>query len=154
MRDEAEVCNIICKSLVNCYKIPDPTSNFSQTIFRPFDLLGSFDGKPLYIEAKHRKGLLSLNLKDIKDHQIDALMRFKNEIPNALCWIIWGVTTGKHGDNRFYIFTDIFEINRRRNAKDNIKKKELENLPYLKLFKGVVDFSSLAESPNTNIPAS
>ena len=154
MKSESETCTIICKSIPNCYKIPDPSSDFTQTISRPFDCFGSFRGKPLYIEVKHKKGLLSLNLQDIQDHQIENLMQLKTDMPYAECWIIWGVTTGKHGDNRFYVFTDIHEINRRRNAKENIKKKELETLPYLKLFKGVVDFSSLAESPNTNIPAS
>ena len=101
MKNEAEVCTIICKSLDNCYKIPDPTSNFSQTIERPFDCFGSFREKPLYIEVKHQKGLLALDLQDVKDHQIDALLRFKKTIPNAECWVVWGVTTGKHGDNRF-----------------------------------------------------
>lgn len=140
--NESYYCTIIKNSLINgnnlCYKIPDPSGLYSSTIQRPFDLFGSYNNKPLYIEVKFMKGLKSFNLKNIKDHQIENLLLYKNKIENSECWIILGCYV-KPRDNRIYIFKDIEDIKSRRDNCRNILKKELETIPYLKIKNNMVE---------------
>jgi len=136
---EADFCTVIVKSLDLGFKIPDPTSDFEKTVKRVFDGFGVLQGVPIYWEAKLTKGLKSLNLQEIREHQIDALIEYKKALPNCHAWIIWCVTV-KAGEHRVYIFEDPFEIKRRRDNKENILKKELVTLPYKLVKKGKVDF--------------
>lgn len=137
---ESDYCTIFKNSLaaINevCFKIPDPSSSFSSTIQRPFDMIGSWKTQPLYVEVKYMKGLHSFSLQDIKDHQIFNLLDYKQRIPTAECWIVLGCHVSR-GDNRLYIFKDIYEIEKRRIEKLNYKKAELEQLFYYPVKKGL-----------------
>ena len=144
MTNESETCTILKNSLLLmnelCFKIPDPSNSFSSTIQRPFDMIASYKGNPVYIEVKYMKGLHSFNLQEIRDHQIENLINYKNKINNAECWIVLGINV-KRGDNRIYIFKDIFEIEKRRLNKDNYKVKELHQLPYYPIKKNLCQLS-------------
>ena len=144
MKNEEELNTCLKSSLTVGIKIPDPSSQFNMTVRRPFDLFGVFRGLPIYIEAKFQKTISSFNLSRIADHQLENLLAFKKAMPCSLCWIVLGINVDK-GDNRIYIFNDIFEIEERRKNKNNISKKELEVLPYLLIKKGLVDFTNYEE---------
>jgi len=141
---EAEYCTIIKNSLEHItevgYKIPDPTNSFNTTIKRPFDMIGSFKGKALYIEVKAMNGLHSFNLKKIQDHQIQNLLLYHTHVTDSLCWIALGCYISR-GDNRLYIFNNIDIIAERRNNKKNILKKELEKLPYYEIHNKRIDLT-------------
>ena len=145
MNNEQELCTIIKNSVVSyggvCWKIPDPTGAFAQTVPRPHDLFGAIDNKPLYIEAKFMKGLSSFSLQAIADHQIQSLLELKKQLPEAECWIVLGVKIPRA--NRVYVFKDIEIINSRRNLKMNFLKKELESIPYMLVKKDLVDLHQL-----------
>jgi len=149
MKDEAEL-NLIIKKSVEIYpnsracKIPDPSSQFSQTIARPFDGFGAWKGTPLYWEAKYLKTLCSFDLSRIEEHQIDNLL-FYNKVLEEICphcWVILGIKVAR-GDNRVYIFSDIKKIAERRKNKENYLKKELITLPYMKISKGLFEINPL-----------
>jgi hypothetical protein len=141
MKDEAELNSTIARSLQIGHKIADPTGTFAVTA-RAFDGFGSWDGKALYWEAKHLKGLQSFNLKLLRDHQIANLLEFRRKVIDCHTWIILGVSV-KRGDNRLYIFSDMEDINRRRDEGRNFLKKEIETLPYLPISKGLVDLTKI-----------
>lgn len=130
--NEGEACTIIKNSFLAqnnfCYKIPDPSHSFSSTIKRPFDLMGSFLQKPIVIEVKYQKGLYSFDLQRIEDHQIEALIYYKKQIPDAFSLVMLYVYV-KRNDHRVFIF-NILDIIERRKNKQNYLKKELETLPY------------------------
>jgi len=144
MNSESQACTIFVNSLKlkgeQGYKIPDPTGDFANTIKRPFDIIGSWQNKALYVECKYLSSLKSFDLKRIEDHQIEYLLNFKNNINNAESWIVLAIKVGR-GDNRFYIFKNIEEIQKRRLEKKNFLKKELETLPYLKVKKDLIDIN-------------
>ena len=142
MTNESQACTIIINSLKekgeSAYKIPDPSGEFSSTIKRPFDIIGSWNSAFLCAECKYLSSLQSFNLKRIEDHQIEYLLDFKNSIQNAEAWIILAIKV-KRGDNRFYIFKDVEDIQKRRLENNNYLKKELETLPYFSVKKGIID---------------
>jgi hypothetical protein len=145
VHDEASACTILKNSIIKangvCWKIPDPSSTFNQTIPRPFDMFGTLGSRPWYAEVKYLKGLKSFNLQDIKDHQIENLCTLKYQLPTASCWIVLAIKAGR-GDNRFYIFEDVSLIASRRTEKQNYLKKELELLPYFPVFKELIDLTN------------
>jgi len=124
---EAEVNNIIRKSLDWGYKIPDDGSSMSMGIKRPFDVFGIIDGRPIYIESKAMNKMQSFNLGKIRDHQIKSLVDIKKLNPDAICGIALSVNCGR-AKHRLYLWTDVEEIARRRDNKENFKKTELETL--------------------------
>jgi penicillin-binding protein-related factor A (putative recombinase) len=146
MNNEASVCTIFKNSLLLSnevmHKIPDPSSNYSSTTQRPFDMFGSWQGKPLYVECKFMNKMQSFNLQTIQDHQIDNLCNFKKRILNAESWIVLGVHAGR-GDNRIYVFKDIFEIEERRKAKENYKMKDLLTFSFLPVKKDLCQLNLL-----------
>ena len=142
MRNEAEVCTIIKNSFIaigeECWKIPDPTGDFASTIKRPFDMFGSFEGNPLYLEVKYMNKMQSFNLNRIEDHQIEALDSLQRKIPTAHCGIALGIKVGR-GDNRIIFFHNINEIKVRRKQKQNYLKKELESMSYFEIHSNLID---------------
>ena len=145
MNNEASACTILCKSFCKqgswAYKIPDPTALFTQTVPRPFDII-AVKGSSYYIEVKYLNKMESFNLQRIEDHQIASLLDIKQRNPEAVCWIVLAVKVGR-GDNRFYLFKDIFDINNRRILKKNFLKKELETLNYYKVKNDLIDLSDV-----------
>lgn len=148
MKNESEVCTILRNSFKEkdeeAFKIPDPSSMYSQTIARPFDLIASWRDRMIFIEAKYMKTPGSFNLQRIEEHQIEALQSWKISVPSSESWIVLGVTFGR-ADHRLYIFKDIHNIAERRTNKQNFLRKELEKLPYYKVRKNLID---LEESTN------
>lgn len=147
MKNEQETNNIFRKSIFDAngwaYKIPDPGASEALTaVPRPFDGFSVLNGELLCWEGKFLNKMSSFNLQTIKDHQIENLLAIKNLSNTAECWIVLGVNVAR-GDNRIYIFKDIHDINKRREAKQNFLKKELESLPYYKVFKNSIDLSNL-----------
>lgn len=141
MNNEAEVCTVLKNTMISkgckMYKIPDPTSDFRNTIQRPFDMFGISISNPYYIEVKFMNKLMSFNLNKIENHQIRELTEIKRLNPNARCWIVLGIKVSKM-DSRIYIFKDIMEIEKRRTDKENYLKKELETLPYYSVKSGII----------------
>ncbi len=139
MTSESEVCTILRNSFIKqshyLFKIPDPSTNFSQTIKRDFDMLGRYNEKPVYMEVKYLNGLQSFNLKRIEDHQYKALLEFK-KVKDSLCLIALGVHA-KFGDNRIYIW-DIDYIFNRSIKFQNILLKELKEMPYYTIKKNLI----------------
>jgi penicillin-binding protein-related factor A (putative recombinase) len=123
------------------WKIPDPSSRFGQTSQLPFDMFGVYRAKPIYIEVKYMNKMKSFDLGRIEDHQIANLVLLKVLCPKAECWIVLGVRVDR-GDSRFYIFSDMLDIQQRRNMKKNYLKKELETLPFFSVHKNLIDVSS------------
>jgi penicillin-binding protein-related factor A (putative recombinase) len=139
MKDESEVCTIIKNSFIDqgnyLYKIPDPSSSFSSTIKRDFDMFGRYGERPIYIEVKYLNGLQSFNLKRIEEHQFIALKEFK-KVKDSLCYIVLGVHV-KFGDNRIY-FWDVDYIYDRYEKSENILAKELKTLPFYTIKKNLI----------------
>jgi penicillin-binding protein-related factor A (putative recombinase) len=146
MTDEMTLCTIIVNSIKSsggvAWKIPDPSGAFATAIARPFDILGATkEGCPLYIEAKFLKTLESFNLQKIESHQMESLLSLKKLMPTAECWIVLGVKIPRK--NRVYVFKDIYEIERRRKAKENFKMKELETLPYFSIKNDIIQWDGM-----------
>lgn len=150
MRNEAEYCSCIVRSLNNCglgWKIPDPNSSYACTVKRAFDIMGRIDkdshSSAVYIEAKYSKDACSFSLKRIEDHQGWYLTQF-NKIDNSLCYIAYGCTY-KRGDVRSFIFEwkslkPLFDVG------FSIHKKYLDKLPYNKIKEGLFAFENVITS--------
>ena len=142
MKDEAETCTIIKNSIIVqggwASKIPDPSTLFSQTSQRPFDIFGIWEHIPLYMEVKYINKLKSFDLSRIEDHQIQNLLEIKRLLPSAYCCIALGVKVAR-GDSRVYFFFDIEEVAKRRENKQNYLKKELETMVYFSVHKNLID---------------
>jgi len=67
------------------YKIPDPPQTVAVTSSkRPFDVIAVNDEKAYYIESKLIKGMhTAFNLSNIREHQIENLMRIRNNYMDA-----------------------------------------------------------------------
>ena len=138
--DERDVNRIMARSLDFGYKIPDPPQQAATSSGqRPFDGFGVWDLSPVYWEAKFARQVKSFDLSRIAPHQADALDECVkiHQAADAKVWIVYGVHVGR-GDFRFWIF-DWEIIKPRRDAKNNIKKKELEQLPYHSVKKQLID---------------
>lgn len=146
MRNESDCCSIIKNSFLllgeECFKIPDPSGLYAKTIARPFDMIATLSGHPVFIEAKFMKGMQAFALSRIEDHQIEALKSWRGKIPGSESWIVLGVNAGR-ADNRIYIFKNILDIAGRRMERRNYLKKDLEQLPYMKVQKNLVDLLDL-----------
>ena len=106
-------------------------------------MMGAIFMHPWYAEVKHTKGgLFSFDLQEVKDHQIANLLFYKRNVPGAWCWVVYAVNV-KRGDKRFYIFDDVEEVARRREAHQNYKQAELKTLPFYAVHKNLIDLSTL-----------
>lgn len=139
MKNESESCTIVRNSFISqnhyLFKIPDPNSNYTNTIKRPFDLFGRYEEKPIYIEMKYLSKLESFNLNRIENHQFEALLEHK-KIKDAICLIGLSINVSRT-DKRIY-FWDINYIYNRFLSKKNILKKELINIPFYTIKKGLI----------------
>lgn len=145
MTNESEACTILKNSIIAygglCYKIPDPSSMYTKTIQRPFDMIGAINNRPLYAEVKYMNGLKSFDLSRIEEHQLTSLTDYSH-IPDAICLIILGINAGR-GDKRFYFFKDMAEIKNRRDSKSNFLKKDLSAMFYCPVKKNLIDIQLL-----------
>lgn len=111
-----------------CHKIADGVGGISTQ--NPFDSLGIFNNKPLYVEAKLIKGFYSFNFNRIESHQTNNLMFIENSlsktIPNKFYSL---VVVGFYEPRKFFylLFFSIRTLDKlRKEGINSIKKKELE----------------------------
>ena len=73
MKNEAEFCNVVKKSMICSYKIPDPSGVYANTIKRSFDGIGMLlindELKFVCWEAKFLKKPQAFNFNRIEKHQ-------------------------------------------------------------------------------------
>jgi hypothetical protein len=135
---EVDLNRIVANSLDWSYKIPDPPQVVATIASqRPFDGFGSWRTLPVYWEGKFSKQLKSFDLSRIADHQAAALSAIHTTISTAHIWIVYGVYVGR-ADFRVWVF-DWSYIQPRRLAKQNILKKELEQLPFFVVKKQAIE---------------
>lgn len=141
MKNEAHLCSIISRSLIHGYKIPDPSNDFKNTSFRPFDGIGMVSkeifntNKPSFVcwEAKHIKGLNAFSFKRVEPHQ-DEYLQYYSEAEGIQTLLFIGFSVSR-GNNRVYIIDytdcghDLYTYN------FSIHKKFLEKLPYNEIHK-------------------
>lgn len=139
MNSESSACTIIKNSFIEqghyLYKIPDPTGQYAATIKRPFDLIGRYNDKAVYIEMKYSSKLESFNIKRIEDHQYQNLIEFK-KIKNAICLVGLAVNVSSK-DKRIYLW-DVDEVYNRYLEEKNYLKKELELLSFYSIKKQLI----------------
>ena len=85
------------------YKIPDlpgPTTK------KPFDIVGSLNGRPLAIEGKMMKNFSRFSKKEFRPHQLNCLIEFS--VSGGLSFVFLNIRSPYHGrygyENRLIIF--------------------------------------------------
>lgn len=145
MSNEATFNHDIGKSLDWYYKISDDGSSAGIGGKRPFDGFGILNGQAVYWESKYLKSCEAFNFANLKQHQIDNLVRIQKLMPDAICLFIVGVHMGER-DVRAFIFTDMLDLKVRKEEKRSIFKKEFEELKnYVRKSKGKYDLTSFLE---------
>jgi penicillin-binding protein-related factor A (putative recombinase) len=115
---------------------------FGATVKSPFDGFGIIykDGwHSIYWESKFNKSLASINLNRIEPHQAENLHAYSRSV-NNICYFILGMSVGR-ADNRAYIFLaeDILKYY----PDHSIHAKELDQLPYNEIHKGIFKFENV-----------
>jgi len=108
------------------FKIPDPMHGTG--IQNPFDLVGAYHGKPLYIESKLIKTEhLAFNFNKIEDHQIRNLRYLAESLKESICLVAVGYYVPRKLFNVF--FFDIKTIlNLKSQGVNSLKKKSITQL--------------------------
>lgn len=139
---EADLNRIIANSLDWGYKIPDPPQSVATVASqRPFDGFGTWQSIPVYWEGKFSKRVKSFDLSRIADHQAAALEALYSTLSTAHIWVVYGVYVGR-ADFRIWIF-DWSVLRDRRQNRENVLKKELEQYPYHAVKKQRIDITSV-----------
>lgn len=147
---EKDINGIIRKSFSEqgdySFKIPDSGSYIDGFVTHgksPFDGFAFYKGRFIAFESKYLSSPSAFNLQRIEDHQIDALKKTKQCLDNGIALITLGVKWSPR-ETRIYAFSNIEEIEERRNNKNNILKKELEKLDnYVIVKKGIINIEEL-----------
>ena len=145
MKNESEFCTIIKNSMVDGFKIPDPSGDFAMTIKRAFDGIGMLekDGKFNFVcwEAKFLKELKAFSFKNVRDHQ-DYYLNSYSRADNVLCYLIVGIDVARN-DKRAYIF-DYKDIGHELYKNEiSLHKTDLEKLPYNPIKKDLFSFENI-----------
>lgn len=144
MKSESEFCTVIKNSMINGFKIPDPTGAFSATIQRAFDGIGSLkiDDKLKFVcwEGKFMKSLGAFSLKMVEPHQ-DAYLRAYQECESIQTYVILGIDISRT-DKRAYVF-DWNELWPLYQIGFSFHKKFLIELPYNEIKKGTFEFNNI-----------
>lgn len=149
---ESDFNSIVTKSLNSQggfgFKIPDERSTLTGFHSKnPYDIFGIFDGHFIAWESKYLQKPESFNFKELKDHQIDNLIKAFELCPTAVSIFAIGVNFGR-ADVRCYFWKneDLYTIKDRKNKRKNIFKKEFESLDnYIKIKKGQLDIKEILE---------
>lgn len=150
---EKDINSIIRKSFAHqgdyAFKIPDSgsyTDGFVTHTKLPYDGYAYYNGKFIAWESKFLSKPMSLNLQRLEDHQVDALLKTKHCLNESLALFLVGIKWSSR-ETRIYAFKDIDMINERRNNKDNILKKEWEQLTnYVTVSKGLIDVDRIVQN--------
>lgn len=141
MNSEAEVCTIFASSINTGYKIPDPTSNFGQTIIRPFDGLGMVEKEDglhfLCWEGKYLSKMCAFNFGMVQPHQHAYLMEYSKAM-GVEAYLAVGVKFAR-GKNFIYVF-DYKDVNILFIKRKSIHSKFLMKLPYMQVHKNKIEF--------------
>lgn len=149
---EKELNGIIRKSFAEqgdfAFKIQDSGQYFDGIVSHqknPYDGFAYYKGKFIAWESKWLPKPMSLNLRRLEDHQIEALQKTRKALNSSIAFFLVGIKWSTR-ETRVYVFTDLDYIERRRTNKENILKKEWESLTnYVKVKKGQVDIEELIE---------
>lgn len=145
MKSEAEFCTIISNSMINGFKIPDPSGNFAATTKRAFDGIGTLmvDGELRFIcwEAKLLKHFEAFSLKRVEPHQ-DYYLREYSKAKSIISYLILGIDIDRT-DKRAYIFEYSDKMSELYSQGFSFHKKVLEKLPFNKISKGHFDFENI-----------
>ena len=143
--NEAQFCTVIKNSMIDGFKIPDPTGQFSATIKRAYDgigLLEKEDGLHFCCwEAKWLKDMCAFPFKRVEPHQ-DYFIRAHKKAKEVLGYVIVGVDAARN-DKRVLIFDWDEDFGKLYQAGFSIHKKYLEQLPYNKMSKGIFEFKEI-----------
>lgn len=129
------------------YKIPD---TFASDSFKrskaPYDGYGFFNKHFVCWESKYLNNPSSFNFNNLQEHQIENLIKFYENIPNA-CYSLFliGINFGR-GDIRvfYWMNDDLYNIKERKLNKENIHKKEFLSLSnYINIKKGLINFNEI-----------
>lgn len=145
MKNESEFCTVIKNSMVDGFKIPDPSGDFAMTIKRAFDGIGmlNIDDSYKFVcwEAKFLKELKAFSFKNVRDHQ-DYYLTSYARADNILCYLIVGIDVARN-DKRAYIF-DYKDIGHELYQKEiSIHKADLDKIPYNSIKNGKFEFSKV-----------
>lgn len=142
--NEARINTMIGNSLDWSHKISDGGTHGKL----PFDIFGVYKGRPIYIETKYLPTPKSFNFHRLEDHQIKSLFDIQklDEDEGTLISLFLVAVNFGRGDIRVFYFTDMHEINQRKQEKKNILKKEFESRTnYVTIKKGLIDFDRILE---------
>ena len=141
---ESHLNTIIKNSLDWGFKIPD---NPLGSIPLCFDGFGVFRNKPVYWESKSLNKPQSFNFKYLKQHQIDNLLWLQSNIVISVSLFLIGVNYGR-SQKRVYVFRDMDYIRRRKEANNNILKKEFDKRKNFLLIKNqLIDIGHILSMP-------
>lgn len=149
---EKDLNGIIRKSFAEqgnfAFKIQDSGQYFDGVVSHqknPYDGFAYYKGKFIAWESKWLPKPMSLNLRRLEDHQLEALQKTRKTLNSSIALFLVGIKWSTR-ETRVYVFTDLDYIERRRANKENILKKEWESLTnYVKVKKGQVDIEELIE---------
>lgn len=131
------------------FKIPDSGQYLNGNVTHaqsPYDGYGYFNKHFVCWESKYLNSPSAFNFNNLKEHQINNLIYFYENIPDR-CYSLFliGVNFGR-GDIRcfYWINDDLYKIKGRKNNKENILKKDFLAFDnYIKVKKGVLNFSEI-----------
>lgn len=149
---EKDLNSIIRKSFAEqgdfAFKIQDSGQYFDGIVSHqknPYDGYAYYKGKFVAWESKFLPKPMSLNLQRLEDHQLDALQKTRKYLDSSVALFLVGIKWSTR-ETRVYYFTDLDYIEERRTNRDNILKKEWEQLTnYVKVSKGLIDLSIVIE---------
>lgn len=148
---EREFNTIVSRSLNTLggfgFKIPDTFASGSYSRSEaPYDGCGYFNKHFVCWESKYLNSPSAFNFNNLKEHQINNLISFYENIPDR-CYSLFliGVNFGR-GDIRcfYWINDDLYKIKGRKDNKENILKKDFVVFDnYIKVKKGILDFNEI-----------
>ena len=145
MKNEAELCTVIKNSLINGFKIPDPSSSFKQTSKRVFDGIGTLivsnELRFVCWEAKFFKKPMAFNSNIIEPQQSYFLSEY-SKAKNVISYIILGINYGR-ADKRVFIFNWDSSMNTLYKKGFSIYLKNLNKLKYNKINKNTFYFENI-----------
>lgn len=153
MKNEAELCTVIKKSLVDGYKIPDESGfqTGAHSSIRCFDGIGmlsadKFGGSNndlnfICWEAKLMKNPGAFSFKRLQPWQNEYLSKYA-KARDVRSLVIVGVDYGR-ADKRVFVFRWDDNFSDLYNIGFSIHLKELNKLPYNSISKGVFEFANI-----------
>lgn len=145
MKSEAEFCTVISNSMINGFKIPDPSGNFAATSKRAFDGIGTLlindELRFVCWEAKLLKHFEAFSLKRVEPHQ-NYYLREYAKAKGIVSYLILGIDIDRT-DKRAYIFEYSEYMSQLYEQGFSFHKKVLEKLPFNEIKKGHFDFVNI-----------